>query len=128
MPASAIRSDMAIVDSLIVFIVSLLVGAIGIYVGGRIITHQDSFGKAIITALAGAIVWAIVGLLFGWIPFLGPLLALVAYVAVVNWQYPGGWVKAAGIALVAAVASFVILYLLAVINLVGFEALGVPGV
>jgi len=42
---------------------------------------------------------------------LGPLLALIAYLAVVNWQYPGGWIKAAGIALFAAVASLVVLYL-----------------
>jgi len=45
---------------------------------------------------------------------LGPLLALIAYLAVVNWQYPGGWIKAAGIALFAAVASLVVLYVMAV--------------
>lgn len=119
---------MAIVDSLVVFLVSLLVGAAGIYIGARIMTNTESFGKAAITALAGALVWAVVGFLFGWIPFLGPLLALIAYVGVVNWQYPGGWVNATGIALIAVVASVVILYLLALVNLVGFGALGVPGV
>lgn len=124
----ALAGYMAVVDSLVVFIVSLLVGATGIYIGGRIITNTESFGKAAITALAGALVWATVGFLFGWIPFLGPLLALIAYVGVVNWQYPGGWAKAAGIAVIAVVSSVVILYLLALINLVGFEALGVPGV
>lgn len=118
---------MALIDSLIVFLVSLLIGAAGVYVGGRVITGTESFEKAAITALAGAIVWAVVGFLFGWIPLLGPLLALVAYVAVVNWQYPGGWVSAAGIALIAVVASIVILYVLALLGVVGFEALGVPG-
>lgn len=118
---------MALIDSLIVFIVSLLIGATGIYVGARIMTNTESFEKAAITALIGAIVWAVIGFLFGWIPFLGPLLALVAYIAVVNWQYPGGWVNAAGIALIAVVASIIILYVLALLGLVGFEALGVPG-
>ena len=119
---------MAIVDTLIVFVVSLLVGAIGIYVGARVMTDTDSFPKAAVTALVGAVVWAIVSFFFGWIPLLGPLLVLIAYLAVVNWQYPGGWIKAVGIAIIAAVSSFVVLYVLAVVGIVGFEALGVPGV
>lgn len=118
---------MAIVDTLIVFVVSLLVGATGIYVGARVITNTDDFSKAVVTALVGAIVWAIVGLFFGWIPLLGPLLALIAYLAVVKWQYPGGWVNAIGIALIALVTSLVVLYVMALVGLIGFEALGVPG-
>ena len=114
---------MALIDSLIVFVVSLLIGATGIYVGARIITDTESFEKAAITALIGAVV----GFLFGWIPFLGSLVALIAYIAVINWQYEGGWVNAAGIAVIALVASIVILYILAAVGLVGFEALGVPG-
>jgi hypothetical protein len=119
---------MAIVDTLVVFVVSLLVGATGIYLGGRVVTGTESFEKAAVTALVGSFVWAIVAFLFGWIPLLGPLLALLAYVGVVNWQYPGGWVNAAGVALIAVVASIVILYVLALVGFVGFEALGVPGV
>lgn len=108
--------------------VSLIAGATGIYIGARIVTQTESFGKAVITALIGTIVWAVAAFLFGWIPLLGPILALGAYVAVVNWQYPGGWINAAGIALIAVLASLVILYLLAVLNLVGFDAPGVPAV
>jgi hypothetical protein len=119
---------MAIIDTLIVFLVSLLIGATGIYVGARVMTDTDSFPKAVATALVGAIVWAFVALFFGWIPLLGPIMALIAYLAVVNWQYPGGWIKAAGIALIAAVASLLVLYAMAVVGLIGFEALGVPGV
>lgn len=118
---------MALIDSLIVFVVSLLIGATGIYLGARIITNTESFEKAAITALVGAIVWAVVGFLFGWIPLLGPLLVLIAYIGVVNWQYPGGWVSATGIALIAVVVSIVILYVLALLGVVAFEALGVPG-
>jgi hypothetical protein len=42
-----------VVGSLIVFAVSLLIGAVGIYAGGRIVAGVDSYAYAIITALIG---------------------------------------------------------------------------
>ena len=118
---------MALVDSMIVFVVSLLIGALGIYVGGRIVADHDDYTYAVVTALIGAIIWGVVGFLFGWIPLLGPLLVLVAYVAVINVRYPGGWGDAVVIALIAWVASFVVLYVLALLGIGAFEAVGVPG-
>lgn len=119
---------MALIDSIVVFVVSLLVGALGLYAGARVITGFDDYRHAIVTALLGAIVWAVVGFLLGWIPFLGPLLVLVAYVGLVNYRYPGGWVNAIGIALVAWLLSLAVLYVLALVGLAGFEAVGVPDV
>ena len=118
---------MALVDSAIVFVVSLLVGALGIYLGARAITDYEDFTYAIVTALLGAIIWAVVGFLFGWIPLLGPLLVLIAYVAVINYRYPGGWGNAILISLIAWIASLVVLYLLALVGIGAFEAMGVPG-
>jgi hypothetical protein len=118
---------MALLESLIVFVVSLLIGGLGIYVGGRVLTDTDSYEHAVVTALIGSFVWAVVGFVLGWVPLLGPLFVLVAYIAVVNWRYPGGWTTAVGIALVAWVTSVVVLYVLALLNLVAFEAVGVPG-
>jgi len=114
---------MALIDSLIVFIVSLLIGALGIYIGARVIADYDDYTYAIVTALIGAIAWAIVS----WIPLLGLILALILYLAVINWRYPGGWVDAALIALIAWVAVLVVVYILNVIGLASFGALGVPG-
>jgi len=119
---------MTLIDSLIVFVVSLLVGAFGIYVGASVVTDDADYTYAIVTALLGAIIWAVVGFLFGWIPLLGPVLVLVAYVAVINSRYPGGWGNAILISLVAWIASLVVLYLLALVGVGGFEAIGVPGV
>ena len=118
---------MALVDSAIVFVVSLLVGALGIYLGARVITDYEDYTYAIVTALLGAIIWAVVGFLFGWIPLLGPLLVLIAYVAVINYRYPGGWGNAILISLIAWIASLVVLYLLALVGIGAFEAVGVPG-
>ena len=115
------------VDSLVVFLVSLLIGALGIYLGARAVVDVEDYTYAIVTALIGAIVWAIVGFLVGWIPLVGPLLVLVAYVAVINWRYPGDWTAAAMIGLVAWVTVLIVLYVLAVVGITSFGAVGVPG-
>jgi steroid 5-alpha reductase family enzyme len=119
---------MALIDSAIVFVVNLLIGALGIYVGARVLTNTDDYRYALVTALIGAVVWTLVAFLIGWIPLLGPIVALIAYVAVVNYRYPGGWLNAIGIALIAWVASLVVLALLATLEVTTFEAAGVPGV
>lgn len=119
---------MALIESLIGFVVSLLIGALGIYVGASVITGVKDYTYAIVTALIGSLVWFVVAVLVGWIPLLGPLLALVAYLWIINRRYPGGWPSAAGIALVAWIATFVVIYLLGVLGLASFEALGVPGI
>ena len=116
------------IESLIVFAVSLLIGALGIYLGAKFIVDAEDYSYAVITALIGAVVWAVVGFFFGWIPLLGPLLVFVAYLAVINARYPGGWVDAAAITIVAWISVLVVLYVLAVIGVTGFEAVGVPGV
>lgn len=56
----AYRSRTALVDSLVVFPVSLLIGALGIYLGARSVTGRGDYTHAIVTALVGAIVWAVV--------------------------------------------------------------------
>lgn len=119
---------MALVDSLVVFVVSLLIGALGIYVGARVIVDRDDYTYALVTALLGAIVWGLVGFFVGWIWLLGPVLVLLAYVTVIHLRYPGGFIDAAGIALIAWLASVLVLYVLAVLQITTFEAVGVPGV
>ncbi|WP_136590310.1 hypothetical protein [Salinigranum halophilum] len=119
---------MGLVDSVIGFVVSLLVGGFGIYVGARFVVDEADYGHAVVTALIGAVVWAVVGLFLGWIPLLGVVFTLVAYVAVVNWRYPGGWVEAAGIALVAWAASLVTLAVLSFLGVGSLSAFGIPGV
>ncbi|MGQ3411515.1 hypothetical protein ACT4ML_04535 [Natrinema sp. LN54] len=116
------------IASAVVFVVSLLIGALGIYAGARVIVGRGDYDHAIVTALIGAIVWAIVGFVVGWIPLVGPLLALVAYIGVINWRYPGDWTAAAMIGLVAWVTVLIALYVLAALGITGFEAVGVPGV
>ena len=118
---------MALLDSAVVFLVSLLVGALGIHVGAALIAGVEDYSRAVWTALLGAIVWAVVAFFLGWIPGLGPLLVYLSYLAVIKARYPGGWLDAVGIALVAWVASLAVLYVLAAVGWTSFEAVGVPG-
>jgi len=119
---------MALVESIIGFVVSLLIGAAGIYLGASILTDVEDYTYAIVTALIASLVWFIVAAFLGWVPLLGALLALLAYIAVINYRYPGGWVEAIGIALIAWIATVVILYVLALLGITSFSAIGIPGV
>ena len=116
------------IESLVVFAVSLLIGAIGIYTGAKVIVDSEDYTYALVTALLGAIIWGVVGFFFGWIPLLGPLLVFVAYLAIINARYPGGWVDAAAITIVAWLSVLIVLYVLALVGVTGFDAVGVPGV
>ncbi len=117
---------MALIDSFIVFVVSLIIGAVGLHLGARLVVRESDFVRAVMAALTGAIVWSLAYLLFGAVPLLGPFLALAAWIWVINAFYPGGWVDAATIAIFAWITVTAILYILAVVNITAFTALGVP--
>ncbi|WP_435333673.1 hypothetical protein [Haloarchaeobius sp. TZWWS8] len=120
---------MSLADSLVVFLVSWLVGTIGILAGVRLVVDRDSgFPNAAITALIGAIAWAIVSFFVGWIPLLGIVLTLVAWVGVINWRYPGGWGSAAGIGIAAWLVAVGIIWALSVLGVVTPDVLGIPGI
>ncbi|WP_284011994.1 hypothetical protein [Halobaculum litoreum] len=118
----------AAVDSLIVFVVSALVGGIGIYAGARLLSNAKGYDHAVWTALIGALAWVVASALFGWLPLLGTLVTYLAYLGVIKWRYKGGWFTAAGIALTGWLAASLVLELLSVLGVTGFSALGIPGV
>ncbi len=117
---------MATIDNVLVFVVSLLIGGLGIHLGSLVIAERHDYGHAVITAAIGALVWAVVTAVLG--GALGAVLALLAYLLVVKWRYGTGWIAAGGIALVAWLVSLVVLSLLDRLGYVDFSALGVPGV
>ena len=110
------------IDSLVLFVISLLVGGLGIYVGARLVTGERGYVHAVVTALLGAIAWAILI----WVPIVGWILALIAYIWVINWRYRGGWLNAVLIAIVAWIATIIVVWILAVFG-VFTGAVGVPG-
>jgi len=76
-----------VVGSLVAFVVALSIGGLAIYASARLVADVDNYGRAVVTALLGAIAWA----LTAWLPLVGPVVALVAWVWVIRSQYPGGW-------------------------------------
>jgi hypothetical protein len=119
----------AIISGVFVFLVSLVVGAVAITVGAQVLIDRDTgLLRGVITALIGAVAYTVVALFFGWIPLLGPLLMLLVWVGVINWQYPGGWGTALGIGAIAWLVAVAILFVLAQVGVVTTEALGIPGV
>lgn len=119
---------MALLETIIGFVVSLIIGAVGIYLGASYLTDVEDYAYAIGTALIASIVWFVVAFFLGELAFIGTILALIIYIAIINYRYPGGWSEAIGIALIAWIASIVILYILAIVNITSFSAVGVPGV
>lgn len=113
----------AVTNSLASFFVALLVGGLAIYVSARFVVGVRSYVHAVVTAFIGAVAWA----LTAWIPLVGPVLALVAWVWVINWRYRGGWGSAIVIGLVAWVAAAVVLFVVNGILGLGVGAFGVPG-
>lgn len=130
-PVSALQAGVGtatIVSGVFVFLVSFVVGAVAIMLGAQLLIDRDTgFRRATGTALLGAIVYTLVGVFLGWIPLLGPVVMLVAWVGVINWRYPGGWGTALGIGVVAWIVAVLVLFGLAQVG-IATDAFGIPGV
>jgi hypothetical protein len=114
----------AFIGSIVAFVVALLVGGLAIYISASVIADVQDYSHAIVTAFVGAIGWA----LFSWIPLIGGILALVVWVGIINWRYPGGWKQAALMGVIAWLSALVILLVVNSVFRLGISAFGVPGV
>jgi hypothetical protein len=115
--------DGAVMGSVVAFVIALLVGGLAIYASASLVMDIQNYSHAVITALVGALAWG----LTAWIPLFGPVIALIVWIGVINWRYPGGWVDAAIIGVVAWLAALVILFVLNSVLGLGVGAFGVPG-
>lgn len=121
---------MALSESVIVFVVSLLIGAFGVYIGGLVVADSDDFGEALLVALVGAIAWSIIASVLGGVPIVGqiiaPIVALAAYIAIVKWRYSVTWLRAGGIAILAWVIALGVLTVISNLGLANLDTVGVP--
>jgi hypothetical protein len=115
-------------EGLAAFAISLLIGGTAVHVAAGNVAYRDEFGgmnfeHAVVTALLGAVAWAALD----GIPLIGPLLALVGWIAVIRWRYPGGWIKASVVGAAAWATAVVVLAALELLGVGSLSALGVPG-
>ena len=118
-PANARGFD----DSVVVFVASVLVGGIAIHVAANHLVDAGEYGDAVLTALLGALAWALLDSVW----LVGPAVALVAWVAVIKWRYPTGWLRAGLVGGGAWAIATVVVAALALLGVGTLDALGVPG-
>ena len=97
--------------TIIVFLISLVVSAIIIYVVTKLFGEKEGFGTALVAAFIGAIIYA--GAYYFLRPDLGWLASLIggiAWLIALGFLYSIGWLKALVIAIIvwiiAAIVSF----------------------
>lgn len=116
--------------SLFVFAVSLLIGGFAIHTGAKLAFASKDFSHAVVTALLGALAWAVVDILLSEIGaggLLAAVIGLLVWIWVVRWRYGVGWIRASIVAVGAWISALVVLTLLAILNIGGLDAFGVPG-
>jgi hypothetical protein len=99
--------------TVIVFLISLVISAIIIYVVTKIFGEKEGFGTALLAAFIGAIIYAVAYYFLrpelGW---LASIIGGIAWLIALGVLYSIGWLKALGIAIIvwiiAAIVSFVL--------------------
>jgi hypothetical protein len=117
--------------TLLVLAVSLLIGGFAISVGAKLAFKSENYTHAVVTALLGALAWALVSAAFSVVGVQGALsslVGLVVWVWVVRRRYEVGWTRGSFIGLFAWLAALVVLSLLALFGIDSLSAYGVPGV
>ena len=97
----------------ILFLLSLFISGIIIYVAAKIIGEKEGFGTALLAAFIGSIIYAVLYYLFtpnlGW---LASIIGGMAWLISLRGLYDIGWLKAFGIAIIvwfiSAIVSFIL--------------------
>lgn len=114
-------------------VLSFLLVAAATYLTTSVLCEGSSILYSLLTAAITSAVWFgvtyLVSGVFGVAGYLvaaGPVLAVIAYVLVVDLLYEGGLGRAAAISVGTWVVSFAVLYVAAYLGYSSFEAIGVP--
>jgi hypothetical protein len=109
-----------IVQAVILFIISLLISAIIIYIVTKIFGEKEGFGTALLAAFVGAIIYTGVYYLFGsgiipgltGLTWVASILGAIGWLAALHFLYKMHWLKTVGIAIIIWIISAVIGYFL----------------
>ena len=107
-----------LVETAILFIISLIISAILIYIVAKIFGEKEGFGTALLAALAGAIIYTVLYYVFGSISDLAGLKWVASIIGGLGWLvalrflYSIGWFKALGLAIIIWIVSAIVGYFL----------------
>lgn len=93
------------------FLISLVVSAIIIYLATKLFGEEEGFGTAILTALCGALIFALAAYFLG-IGWLAALIGGLAWLIALGSIYEIGWLKSLVIAIVIWIFATIVSLLL----------------
>lgn len=102
---------MVLYETLIGFLISLVISAIIVYLATKLFGEEEGFGTAILTAFIGAVIFALASYFLGagWI---ASLIGGIAWLIALGSLYNIGWLKALAVAVViwifAAIVSLML--------------------
>lgn len=114
-----------IIETAIIFIVSLLISAIIIFIVTKLSRETEGFGTALLAAFIGAIIYMALYYIFGLIPELAGLKWVASLIGGIGWLialrklYTIGWLKALGLAIVIWIISAILGYFLPTLAITG---------
>jgi hypothetical protein len=103
-----------IIETVILFVISLLISAIIIYIVTKIFGEKEGFGTALLAAFVGAIIYTAVYYIFGNISGLvefrwaASILGAIGWLAALHFLYSMHWLKTVGIAILIWIISAVV--------------------
>jgi hypothetical protein len=103
-----------IIETAIIFVISLLISAIIIFIITKIFGEKEGFGTALLAAFIGATIYTALYYVFGLIPELEGLKWAASIIGGLGWLialrflYSIGWLKALGLAILIWIISAVV--------------------
>ncbi len=97
------------------FLISLLISALVIFLVTKMFGESEGFGTALLTAFIGALIYGVTYFFLG-AGFWAVLLAGIAWLIALGSLYSIGWIKSFLIAIVVAVLSGVVSWILPTVS------------
>ena len=107
-----------IIETVILFVISLLISAIIIYIVTKIFGETEGFGTALLAAFVGAIIFTAIYYIFGSITelvglkWVASILGAIGWLAALHFLYKMHWLKTLVTAIIIWIISAIVGYFL----------------
>jgi hypothetical protein len=103
--------DEILVETLVFFLIGLIVSTIVIYVVTKLFGEKEGIGTALLAAAVGAVIYAVAYYFLGE-GLLAALIAGFVWLLALGSLYSMGWWKALGVAIIVWVVAFLVGFIL----------------